>query len=114
MSLQPNLQPATFEKVLRGAGTENFVVSRVPDRNLPGAEKPILDPTLKAPEGDGMVCSLNCQPSLAHLRRQSFRHGPRLEHTSDLEPEVVVLSPSEMLLNHKPHVPQNSRKWSHP
>ena len=113
-----NLAPCSVNTsapaAMHAAGSCGRERSLVPDGNDARAVLAGRNHSCKTPKREIVIRSHDRQATLTNQNRWSFGDGPRLEYTSDLDPEVVVLSPSEMLLNHKPHMPQNSRKWSQP
>jgi hypothetical protein len=48
-----------------------------------------------------MVFGGHRESLLADVGRQAVRHGPRLQHAVEFEPEVVVLAPRAMQLDHE-------------
>src|SRR5262249_19894036 len=88
-----------------------LAVPRLGRERLPGAQVPHHDrsrtiialgnDSLKVKVGDGMILYLHGQAFVVGIKRWTFGHSPRLEHTFHLQAEVVVQTGGPVTLHDK-------------
>ena len=71
----------------------------VPDHDRAGAIFAFGDHALEAAILQGMVLDLNRKALLAGDEARAFGHGPALQHSVQLEAEIIVKPPGGMLLD---------------
>ena len=105
--LPRSLWPLQLEQQLALVETGRDVVQRDPLAAVPdddGARAVVVgrDDALEVDVVDGVVLDVHREALVGGVRRRPLRHGPRLQHAVELEPEVVVSAARGVLLHDEP------------
>ena len=99
MAVEGEFQVSTLHLLLKRFLAQQLVSAAIPYSYTAGPVVPFRDRAFKTAIVDGVVFDQNCQPLLPRIKRWPFGHGPRLQHPSGLEAQVIVQPPRMMPLD---------------
>ena len=99
--VQRELQVAAFQLLQSRQVAFYLEGPAVPDHHRARAVLPLRDHPFEAGIVQRVVFGLHRQPLVSRIKRRSLGDSPGLQHTLDLQAEIVVQAPGIMLLHDK-------------
>src|SRR5690606_23523005 len=98
-ALEGEFELALFELLARRQVTERLPVPAIPQLHGAAAVLALGDGALEVAVIERMVFHFDGEALVGRRERGASRHRPGLEHSVELEPQVIVQAPGGMLLN---------------